>query len=524
MSILHAGAIAVTFYALPNLALAFASFTPSAVVLNLTVLDRPASISASNHCSTNSSSQLLISNAEQAASFASVCTSFTGAIHINASENLALDGLRVIDGSLSIAAAPNTTVISSNSLANVTGSLLLSCVPGLVSLNFTSLRSVGSLYLHGLPSSLQDLPLLQTLENVNEIEVRSTELESLSGLNLQDVRGVNIQNNPSLTALDLRAVNVTDLRIANNSQELVVSLPNLDWVNNLSLANCSSVSIPSLTRVNNTLQLLGNSFSGFDNASAVRTIGDGLWINDNIKLANISLPSLRSIGGHVDIADNPQLSVLDRVSALESIGGNMHLDGNFLSISFPSLVNVNGSFVLNTTTELDCTIFDTYYDHGVIMGNYTCSNHTAGSSSKSRNSTLTTHISHSEHIGTKIALGVAIPLGILGVGSLVALYFLRRLRTGRKRRPQNEYEEKKGSLNTSTSSSLIEIGDSKALAELGRNQTNTLVGPEQRHELNATTAPTELESNAVDDTHGMNVIIGQFELEGDTVQRRKPET
>lgn len=281
-------------------------------------------------CSIPSNTQTTISHAEQASLLASACPTFTGNISISSSENVALDGMSVLDGTLT-ANGSNSSIaaISSNSITNITGGLCLAHLPALSTFNFTELAQVGSLCLNALPFYTQTLSLLDTIQDINSFDIRSTALTTLNGLDIQRINYLSIEDNYNLTSVYLGVVNVTVLSIMNNSAELDVVLPDLQWVHNLTLANCSAVAIPSLTHVNDTLHLTGNSFSTFDNASTVHSIGDDLWVNNNMNLTHITLPELHSVGGHIVIDNNPKLGVLDEIIKLQSIGGNVQMNGSF---------------------------------------------------------------------------------------------------------------------------------------------------------------------------------------------------
>lgn len=161
------------------------------------------------------------------------------------------------------------------------------------------------------------------------IDIQQTGLTSLEGFNLEQVGAVNIEHNPNMTSVDLHMANVTLLSIGNNSADAIVSLPNLQWVNTLSLANCSKVSMPCLTHVDYALELANNTFTDFSDAPLIRTIGQELWIHDNHNLTNITMPKLQGVNGHVIISNNHRLSMLNQLSALETVGDYISVDGSF---------------------------------------------------------------------------------------------------------------------------------------------------------------------------------------------------
>lgn len=80
----------------------------------------------------------------------------------------------------------------------------------------------------------------------------------------------------------------------------------------------------------------------------------GLSITGFPSLNNLTFPVLRSIQGGLNISSNPDLGVINMTS-LETIGGDLDLTGNLTSILLPSLKNVVGSILVESTyASINC--------------------------------------------------------------------------------------------------------------------------------------------------------------------------
>ncbi|KAF1353927.1 hypothetical protein BDV97DRAFT_347714 [Delphinella strobiligena] len=510
----NGGASIMILHHFPGSAIALCTLFASLSVSAVSAASSTATISASTSstsikCSIHGTS--VISNAAQATSLASACPSFTGIISISASESIALHGIKTIHGGLIASAVPSLSTISSDSIKNITGSLSLSDLPDLATFNFTQLAFLGSLDIYNLTASARSLSFFQTLQQVNFISIQQTGLFGLEGFDVQQVNMVTIEYNPNLTSVDLGFTNVAVLTIAANHADAEVSLPNLEWVHNIRLANCSAVRMPALTRVNYVLQLEGNSFSEFGNAPSVHTIGDELWINDNSNLRNITLPELQRVGGHMVIQGNPQLSLVNEFSRLEKVGGYVQMDGGFEDISFPSLKSVVGYVEVNSTTALNCSILTSYAENGIISGTYRC--HSLTSSAVSPPKRSRGPLSK----GDTIAIAISVPLGFLSLASVVGLLVTKHLRL-RKRlvtltnlQTTKSWGTVEAFMESPTDTVIVELCADKEINEGGRNE-NSIPGPEWRHELDARERPIEMP------THGGDIL---YELEGDTVHPHK---
>lgn len=96
------------------------------------------------------------------------------------------------------------------------------------------------------------------------------------------------------------------------------------------------------------------SFVGSSNSIDLPQTDIGLSIIGFPSLQNLGFPDLEIIGGSLNISLNPDLPLVN-LSALQSVGGDLDLTGNFTKILWPNLRRVNGSALVESTyASINC--------------------------------------------------------------------------------------------------------------------------------------------------------------------------
>jgi hypothetical protein len=229
--------------------------------------------------------------------------------------------------------AGQLTSLSSSSIGSIGKAFDLFNLTLLSTLSMTDLQSANNISWNSLPA-LSSLTFPAVISKASIVLVTNTFLSTLDGINLKTVSSLDINNNNRLKTFSTQVANITSsLNIDSNGKLLDVAFPNLVWVANMTLRNVSSLSIPSLATVNGSLGLYENYFTSV-NAPNLTSVGNSgtlqgsLAFVANPSLANISMPSLQSVGGANQIANN---SALDAISfpALSFVGGAIDFSGNF---------------------------------------------------------------------------------------------------------------------------------------------------------------------------------------------------
>ncbi|KAI9367546.1 GPI-anchored cell wall organization protein-domain-containing protein [Aspergillus egyptiacus] len=299
------------------------------------------------------------------------CKTLDGDVEIadSLSGSVVINGVQRIKGALSCNGGANITSFSAPSLETVDDAFHLEGLTSLTSLDAPELTSVGEIDFTALPI-LQNLGFTKGVTKAGSVSIVNTGLTSLNGISLNAVGSFIITDNTQLETVDVNNLkNATNLiNFAGNYDKLEISLPNLGTGTNLTIRNVSSVSIPSLTKLEGQLGFWGNSFSSLSAPNLTET-GD-LVFEDNASLRNLSLPQLETVNGGFLITRNDELSAIS-FPKLATVTGAIDFSGAFDKATLPSLKNVRGGFNMQSTGNFSCEDFDNWKDN-TIHGKYAC--------------------------------------------------------------------------------------------------------------------------------------------------------
>lgn len=316
-----------------------------------------------------------IQNAGDASALAS-CTTFSGSIAIatGTTDQIALDGIQRITGSLIADNVTQVTQLSADSLDTIGDSFSLSSLTILSSLNFPRLTNVQTIDWTALPA-LQGLSFTTGVQQASSVSIQNTQLNTLDGINLQTVDQMTIANNNYLDDISMQLGNVTtSLILEANGRNVSANFPNLEWAFNMTFRNCSTVTIPSLASLNGSMGFYANFFESIA-APNLTTVGGSLSFVSNEDLTNISFPELKTVTGGLQVANNTELKSIDGFPALETVGGALDFSGNFTDVKLPALTDVRGAFNLQSSGDISdaCNTFEPLSgSNNVIKGTYTC--------------------------------------------------------------------------------------------------------------------------------------------------------
>lgn len=259
------------------------------------------------------------------------CSTLKGNVAVGSSGDSQLDfgTIQGINGDLVITNNSAIQQLKGASLGAISGKFVLSALNALTSVNLPSLSSCGAIQFENL-AALSELGFTTGVKTCKSIIVADTRLTSLKGLDMRSAATVDINNNNLLVDWESKFDNLTDkMSVTVNGLNFKLALPNLKWAANLTIANVSSFSAPSLATVNGSLRLDSNFLEAvaFPNLTSVLT-GDLAFVG-NSKLKNISMPSLTAIGGGFTVANNTALQSVDGFPKLKTVGGAVKFGGNF---------------------------------------------------------------------------------------------------------------------------------------------------------------------------------------------------
>lgn len=246
--------------------------------------------------------------------------------------------------------------LQSGTLETIGGAFQLNNVTSLISLVFPKLSEVGSINwvtLNKLPEATFGTP---GITKAKSVLIADTFITNLDGINVQSLEDMDINNNHRLHMFSSSIKTLSNaLNVQANSLDgldFVMEMPNLEWIANMTIANVSSLSVPSLKVVNGSMRFDSNFFKSF-NAPNLTDIKEGdLSFVSNPQLTNISLPLLENIGGGLTIANNTNLGKVNGLGSLADVGGAIKMRGSFDEIDLPALDNVVGTAEFVSTEDI----------------------------------------------------------------------------------------------------------------------------------------------------------------------------
>ena len=381
------------------------------------------------------------------------CSTYSGAVTIatSAPQQLNLDNsLQEIDGDLNVVNCTDLASLSFGSLQRVQGTFRLNSLTALTNLEMPQLTRVGSIdWSHC--NALQGLVFNTGIQTVDQsVIIQDTNLQSVDAINIKGARSVLVANNRRLGSLNWQLGYVNDTLVINANQPntggLNTSFPNLMSAGSIDISNASSLIMPSLAKVQQSLTVYGSYFQTLSLPNL--TQAGGVSINNNAQLSNLSLPMLGQDSGALRVFNNDNLGGTLSFPAVKQIGGALNLTGSFSrygllasimsivsseptnsepSVDMPQLNTVQGVSYVYSSQDITstCQQFGSggkLQQSGVLSGGkVSCSSQAkaggAGTSSSSGSSS-----SSSSSKGAGVALGPAPGTAFSALGILAALF------------------------------------------------------------------------------------------------------
>ncbi|RYP93037.1 hypothetical protein DL770_000911 [Monosporascus sp. CRB-9-2] len=317
------------------------------------------------------------------------------------------------------------TELSSASLETIGGAFTLTNLTALSTLGFTRLSEVGSINW----STLTVLPELNFgnpgITSAESVIIADTFLQSIDGINVQSLSNMDINNNRRLTQFSTSIRSLSNvLNVQANGLNLTLEMPNLVWIANLTMANVTTFSAPSLATVNGSMRFDSNYFESFI-ATNLTEVQDGdISFVSNPELANISFPALERIGGGLTIANNTALESIDGFQRLERVGGAIAFRGSFTDFQLPELNDVVGGAEIRSTEDIEDACQTLQEESGnVIQGSVECRGRQedANENTDAADGSTSTGGSGSDSSGDGEGAAVALGLNMNTLVSLAAL-------------------------------------------------------------------------------------------------------
>lgn len=222
----------------------------------------------------------------------------------------------------------NLTSFAAFDLLVIDGNLTLTSCILLTDLTLGELNFVGDMRLKNLPN-LQSLNFTSGIRTAGGVSIINTGLATLDGLEITSASdGINISANTALNDITFSSLTNTSLfSIQANNPKMEVNLPSLAAVQDLTIENVTSLSMPGLYQVTGQLLIAGSSIDSFS-TGPLKNGGDIMFI-DNPFLSNISMPDLTSLSDDLVITRNEALKQITGFTGLADVQGNINVTGNY---------------------------------------------------------------------------------------------------------------------------------------------------------------------------------------------------
>lgn len=288
-----------------------------------------------------------------------------------------LSGCDEVDGSVYINNYGGS-IIDLGSVRSISGDFIISNASNLVRVNLPKMNSINSVFgldrLTSLTSVLAPnlsnvgvinwkvLPILSTvgfdsgIKSIKSITISDTSLIGFSGFDIEYLDVLNINNNRFLESISTNLKGIKQqLSVSANAKNILVSLPQLEWANNITVRDVSSLNLSNINSVNESLELIDNNFESvkFPN---LKRIGGTLSLIENYNLKDAEFSTVEEIGGGLMIVNNTNIGKINFFPKLNVIGGAIRFIGDIKSTSFNKLKLVKGSAYIKSASDLlDCS-------------------------------------------------------------------------------------------------------------------------------------------------------------------------
>ncbi|GCF00133.1 hypothetical protein ZYGM_003318 [Zygosaccharomyces mellis] len=300
------------------------------------------------------------------------CGNISGSVTLSNYQESVVDfgEIENIGGSLIIEDSSSIVKIQGRRLKKISGVFFIKNLTSLVAIELPELKYVNAIEWKVVPI-LTNAHLDDHVEGLTSITISDSSLATINGFQKVDELGIlDINNNRFLERINTNVKKVTkELRVHANAKELELELPELKSARNITIRDTSSIELPKLEKVDNSLEFIENQVSSLL-LSNLRSIGGTLGIMQNNQLSNLDFGNVTDVNGGLVIANNTNLEKIDFLQQLKQIGGAIYFEGKFQDTDFPQLKLVKGSaFIKSNSVVLDCNKWITpLHGRAIIRG------------------------------------------------------------------------------------------------------------------------------------------------------------
>ncbi|CAG8603543.1 13947_t:CDS:2 [Ambispora leptoticha] len=324
------------------------------------------------------------------------CTSFMGTISIKGTKfiNLSIPKLQTLQGTFVVQYNPYLSSLSLPDLRSASN-LIFAQNKALAAINVPKLKTVTTFNVNST-LRLKALSFPAVLNTIENFEIADTAIELVKGIDVSRVSSLVLLRNENLRSLALPSLLSAESleMIGNGRGNFQFEALILDLLGQGNFKNLALASFPSLNKVISSLTYIENSITSLS-LPKLSEIGNTLTVSSNSLLETMSFPELSHIGEDLIIESNQDLAEVDGFDKLYRIDGKTQISGDFSTVLFPSLEVVgHGVNVESSSASVGCNGFNSLRVGDAKVNNIDCSlsagkkNHSNDHSRFTNNSTM----------------------------------------------------------------------------------------------------------------------------------------
>ncbi|KAH3682149.1 hypothetical protein WICPIJ_006883 [Wickerhamomyces pijperi] len=285
------------------------------------------------------------------------CDDIIGSIHITNFLGPTIDtgSIKSISGDLTVTNAANLVRINVPNLAVIGGSFSLRELTSLTAVHAPHLNHVGSIDWKVLPI-LSTVSFETGIKKITSITISDTSLIGFSGFDVDVLKVLNLNNNRFLDSINSNVKGIQEkLAISANAKGVTVNFPELEYANNITIRDVSSLNLSRVEKVNASMELISNQFQSLK-LPKLRNVGGTLSLIGNANLKDVEFNNIDEVGGGLMVVNNSNIDNINFFPKLTSIGGAIELIGQMKEASFSKLRLVKGSAKISSVYDsFDCS-------------------------------------------------------------------------------------------------------------------------------------------------------------------------
>ena len=235
--------------------------------------------------------------------------------------------VKSIKGSFIAEGAIRLASINMPNLEEIDGNFTLKGMTELRILTCPKLVHVGSITWNTLPA-LIGFTFNDKISEAKDVLITDTQLTSIDGIDLETVGQFTLGSNRYLKKVEMaRLKSVGDiLSFEFNAPTMEISMPQLEWSNQITVLGARAINMPLLMHVNRSMNIGNNTIKSME-CKNLTEVEQTLAFIGNSELTEVDFPKLKVIGGGFKIHNNTKYQNISGFPKLETVRGAIDFVG-----------------------------------------------------------------------------------------------------------------------------------------------------------------------------------------------------